>query len=394
MIDSGSSRFVSFGVYAIMPFMMGTQRFICQACGTVYPLDTREWRCACGGLFDLESWPCLDPVQIDTTQPGLWRYHAWLPLASDWKPLTLGEGWTPLVPVEWDGYPVWFKVESLSPTGSFKDRGAAVLVTALRGLGIERVVEDSSGNAGASLAAYAARAGMKCEICVPSTAAGPKIAQMVAYGAEVVQIKGKREYAALAAWAAAAHGTYYASHVYHPYFLAGIGTFSYELWEQRRDIETMALVFPVGNGTFLLGAYRGFQRLHQAGLISRIPTLYGVQAAACAPIAHAFVHDRHSIEPVAIGTTVASGIAIGQPVRGAEVLAVVRATGGAVVSVEEDEIKNTYECLAARGFYVEETAAAAVAALPQLRERLGSASSTVVPLTGHGLKTYQALWQT
>ncbi len=370
---------------------MSVHRLVCQSCGTGYPLDTREWRCACGGLFDLEPWPRLDPARIDPTQPGLWRYRAWLPLDAGWEPLTLGEGNTPLIPAVWDGQPVWFKLESLSPTGSFKDRGAAVLMTALRGLDIGRVVEDSSGNAGASLAAYTARAGIKCEICVPSTAAGPKIAQMVAHGAEVVQIKGKREYAALAAWAAAAHGAYYASHVYHPYFLAGTATFSYELWEQRREVETMALVFPVGNGTLLLGAYRGFQRLLQAGLISHMPTLCGVQAAACAPIAQAFDRGRSTIEPVAVGETVASGIAIGQPVRGAEVLAAVRATGGAVVRVEEEEINIAHRRLAAQGFFVEETAAAAVAALPRLRERLASVSSMVIALTGHGLKTYRAL---
>ncbi len=363
--------------------------FLCATCGQTYPLDSRDWRCACGGLFDLQSWPDFDAASIDTTQEGLWRYRNLLPLDPAWAPVTLGEGNTPLVPVDWDGLSLQFKLESLAPTGSFKDRGAAVLVTALRGLGVERVVEDSSGNAGASLAAYAARASLACEVCVPHTAAGPKVAQMAISGTEVIQIKGKREYAALAAWAAAAHGAYYASHVYSPYFLAGTETMAYELWEQLDRRSPSAVLLPLGNGTLLLGVYHGFQRLYEAGLIAGLPRLFGVQAEACAPIYRAFMEGRDSIEPCELAPTVARSIAIMYPARGAQVLAAVRATGGAIVCAGEEEILAARNQLARRGFYVEETAAAALAALPELGGLLGGSAgeSIVVPLTGHGLKT-------
>jgi threonine synthase len=366
--------------------MSGSNSFICTTCGKNYPLDSTDWRCACGGLFDLQDWPTFDAAQIDPTQPGLWRYRRLLPLDPAWEPVTLGEGSTPLLPLEWAGQDVWFKVESSSPTGSFKDRGASLLATALRGLGIERIVEDSSGNAGASLAAYAARAGIVCDICVPDMATSPKLAQMTAHGAEVIQIKGRREYAALAAWAAAAHGAFYASHVYSPFFLAGVETLAYELWEQLDHTSPEALVLPVGNGTLLLGAYRGFQRLQQAGQIDRLPRLLAVQAAACAPIYQAFCEGQKTVETVVPEPTAASAIAIGRPARGAQILAAVRVTGGAVLSIAEPEIERARNHLARLGFYVENTAAVPVAALSKLPQA-PAGGPLVVLLTGHGLKT-------
>jgi len=366
-----------------------TNAYLCTSCGLTFPLASRDWRCSCGGLFELQNWPAFDPAQIDDSQTGLWRYRNLLPLDPSWQPVSLGEGNTPIIQVDWDGLDLHFKLESLAPTGSFKDRGAAVQVTALQGLAIERVVEDSSGNAGASLTAYAARAGIGCEICVPADAAGPKLAQMTAHGAEVIQIKGRREYAALAAWAAAAHGAYYASHVYSPYFLAGTETIAFELWQQLGRRAPDIVVAPVGNGTLFLGIYRGLERVRQAGLIPRLPRLFAVQAAACAPIYRAFLDGADSVEGQPSASTIASGIAISQPARGAQILAAVRASGGGVVSVGEKAITEARDRLARRGFYVEETSAAALAALPGLRKAgsLSTADLVVVPLTGHGLKT-------
>lgn len=363
--------------------------FVCSACGQSHVLDSRDWRCECGGLLELGIWPAFDTSLLDTSAPGLWRYRSLLPLDPAWDIVTLGEGNTPLVKVDWRGQPLVLKLESLAPTGSFKDRGAAVLVTAMRGLGIKRAVEDSSGNAGASLAAYAAQAGISCEICVPEPTPPPKLAQMASYGAEVIQIKGKREYAALAAWAAAAHGAYYASHVYNPFFLAGMETMAYELWEQLAGRVPAALILPVGNGTLLLGAYRGFRRLLQAGLIGRLPRIFAVQAAACAPIYQAFVEGRDSVQPTASMPTAATAIVVNQPARGAQILAAVRDTGGAVLTVSEEEILQTHGDLACRGFYVEQTSAVAVAGLPQLSDVLPRSGDepVVIPVTAHGLKT-------
>ncbi len=369
--------------------MPSSNVFLCTTCGKTYPLDSRDWRCECGGLFELKDQLPWDPTQIDASQPGQWRYRRMFPLDPAWEPATLGEGDTPLLPLDWQGREIHFKLESMCPTGSFKDRGASVLVTALRGLGVEHVVEDSSGNAGASLAAYSARAGLTCEICVPDTAAGPKLAQIAAYGAEVIQIKGRREYAALAAWAAAAHGAFYASHVYSPFFLAGTETLAYELWEQLGHRAPGALVLPVGNGTLLLGAYHGFRRLHQAGLIATLPRFFAIQVDACAPIYRAFREGRDVVGPVVPAQTVARGIAIKQPARGGQILDAVRATEGAVLTITEGEIEHARNQLARQGFYVEETAAVPVAALKDIP--VSASEPVVVPLTGHGLKTATSL---
>jgi threonine synthase len=265
-----------------------------------------------------------------------------------------------------------------------------VLVTALHGLGIQRVVEASSGNAGVSLAAYTARAGIACELCVPATIDGPKLDLMAAYGADVIEIKGKREYAALAAWAAAAHGAFYASHVYNPFFLVGTETVAYELWEQLGHRAPAGLVLPVGNGILLLGLYRGFRRLHQAGLTDHLPRLFPVQSTACAPIVQAFAQGRETVAPITASPTVTSGIAISQPARGDQILAAIRDTGGAALGVTDDETILARRHLAERGFYVEDTSAVAVAALRHLSslEPAPNDMPLVVLLTGHGLKTY------
>ena len=369
--------------------MTGTISLICTKCGSTYPLDTRDWQCSCGALFALTPWPLFNPAQIDD-EHGLWRYRKLLPVEPSWQPVTLGEGDTPLVQSEWNGHPTYLKMESLQPTGSFKDRGMAVLVTALKGLGIDRIVDESSGNAGASLAAYAARAGIMCDVCVPSDAAGPKLTQMAQHGAEVIEIKGKREYAALAAWAAAAHGAYYASHAYHPFVLAGIETLAYELWEQLGRQAPRAVVVPVGNGTLLLGVYLGFRRLQQAGLIPQAPRMYGVQAAACSPVYQAFVQDRDDVELVRAVPTLATAISIGRPLRSGQILAAVRESGGSMATVTEQEIEQACGELARQGFYVEVSAAVAVAGLPKFADLLSGKGAIVIPLTGHGLKTNQA----
>lgn len=366
--------------------MTQTLALVCTLCGTPYPLDTRDWQCACGGLFDLTPWPALDARQIDAAQQGLWRYRALLPLDPSWEPVTLGEGGTPLVPIDWEGRTVHLKVEGQEPTGAFQDRGAAVLVTALRGMGIQRVVEDSSGNAGVSLAAYAARAGLTCDVCVPSQGVEPKLAQMAAYGAEVIQIKGRREYSALAAWAAAAHGAYYASHVYHPHFLAGVETLAFELWEQLDRQAPEVVVAPVGNGALLLSLYRGFQRLREAHLVERLPRLVGVQAQACAPLVDAFVQGRGAVEAVRAEPTIATGLSIANPARGSQILAAVRASGGSMAAVTEDEIAQAQDELARRGFFVEPTAAVAPAGWTRLAPDFAGSGPVVLPLTGHGLK--------
>jgi threonine synthase len=147
------------------------------------------------------------------------------------------------------------------------------------------------------------------------------------------------------------------------------------------------LIVPTGNGTLFLGIYRGFRRLLEAGLIASMPRLFAVQAAACAPIYQAFLDGAATPEIVAPTPTTASGIAIGKPVRGSQILAAVRATDGAIVAVTEEEIEAAYDRLAQQGFFVERTSATAIAAVRALHDTLPAEGPVIVPLTGHGLKT-------
>ena len=359
----------------------------CSSCRRTYPHDTHKWRCECGGVFEWEGVPGFAQDEIETSDFSLWRYRAMLPVKYEDGIISLGEGFTPLVETQVYGAKIHCKLEFLAPTGSFKDRGTAVLINVLKGLGVKRVVEDSSGNAGASLAAYAARSGIEAEVYVPAYVSPNKLAQITVYGAKLVKVEGTREKTAQAAQEAAAQGAYYASHYYNPFTLEGLKTIAYEIWEQLNYRAPDNLVLPVGQGTLLLGAYRGFKDLLAAGLIERPPRLFAVQAETCAPLYEAFQRELDDAFPIEKGQTVAEGIGIAQPVRGHQILAAVRETGGAVLAVSDDETLRARDQLARRGLYVEPTSAVAIAALLQLRRVIGSEATTVVPLTGSGLKS-------
>lgn len=358
----------------------------CPSCNRAYPLDTRLWRCECGGTFEIAGLPAFDPTTVDSTAAGLWRYRATLPLPDNATPVTLGEVMTPLVETELEGLRFYCKVEYLSPTGSFKDRGTAVLVSVLRALGVTKVVEDSSGNAGASLAAYTARAGIACRIFVPAHASPVKKAQIAAFGAQLVCVPGPRENAARAVQQAARKGAYYASHYYNPFGLAGLRTVAYELWEQLGRQAPANVVLPAGHGTLLLGIYRGFCDLKHSGLIAKLPRLFAVQAQTCAPLHAAFIQGSVEPLPVEEGTTVAEGVRISRPVRGRETLAAVQDTVGQVLAVSDEETLTARDALARRGLYVEPTSAVAIAALARLRSVIRKDETTVVLLTGSGFK--------
>ncbi len=358
---------------------MSEPDFYCPRCRRTYPPDPTRVRCDCGGALDLRGTPALDPARIRRDDFTLWRYRQALPIPPDVPPVTLGEGMTPLVEARWGDRPVFLKCEFLNPTGSFKDRGTTVLVTALAAAGVGHVVEDSSGNAGCSLAAYAARAGIRATIYVPAHASPGKRAQIAAYGAELVTVPGPRSQAARAVLEAAASGAVYASHVYHPLIHAGMKTIAYEIWEQRGGRLPDAVVLPVGHGSLLLGLAQGF-----AELGGRMPRLFGVQAAACAPLATAWEAGAADPLPVPEGETVAEGVRIAVPVRGRAILEAVRAGGGAFLAVTDEEALRARERLAHQGFFVEPTSALAVAALDRLRPHLEG--TVVVILTGSGLK--------
>ena len=358
----------------------------CSNCGRTQPLAFIGWKCpVCRGVLALAEPAVFDPARVAPGEPGVWRYRHTFPLPAEVEPVSLGEGGTPLVKVELAGRTVFVKQEGQNPTGSFKDRGMALTLAGLKEAGVTAAIEDSSGNAGAAFAGYAARAGLQARVFVPAAAAGPKRRQIEAYGAEVVAVDGPRSQAAEAAQAAVAAGAVYASHIYSPLGLAGTATCAFEIWEQLGRAPA-AVILPVGHGTLLLGLWRGFQALRAAGLIETLPRLVAVQALACAPLWAVYVHGRAGLDWATEGATVAEGIRVIQPVRGDAVLAAIRASGGAVLAVEDDAILSARAALARCGLYTEPTGAAGWAALTQNLERL-EADPLVVILTGHGLKS-------
>ncbi|RME07052.1 MAG: pyridoxal-phosphate dependent enzyme [Anaerolineae bacterium] len=316
--------------------------------------------------------------------PGIWRFRPSFEGMGELPPVTLGEGDTPLVWAEVLGEPVAFKLEYLNPTGSFKDRGTAVLVSWLTRRGVGLAVEDSSGNAGASFAAYAARAGIKARIYVPSYASGPKRAQIAAYGADVVSVPGPRSRASQAVQRDAAQGMVYASHAWLPIGLAGFATVAFELVEQLGGAPG-AVICPAGQGSLLLGMARGFEALLAGGSIRRLPRLIGVQAAACAPLAAWWRDGEEAAKQMAEGETLAEGVRIVRPLRPQAVVEAVKRSRGCFVVVAEQDICEGRDQLAARGFYIEPTSAVVWGALARLSEDLPQ--PVVVILTGSGLKT-------
>lgn len=361
-------------------------QLICQTCHQTYPLTEPIWRCECGGLLDIDFHTKFDPVQIAKRPPTLWRYREALPIPVEQEAVTLGEGFTPLLQMTIDGRQVHIKQEQLFPTGSYKDRGAAVLLNHIKGLGINKIVEDSSGNAGAAVAAYAARAGITCHIYVPDSTAVGKLAQIRAYGSQLHKIPGSREDTATAVLEAAQE-TYYASHSWNPFFFQGTKTFAYEICEQLGWQAPTAVVLPAGNGTLLLGAHIGFNDLLKAGVIDRLPQIIAIQAANCAPLAEAFQQGRSHPKTIATEPTQAEGIAIASPIRGHDILDAVRQTNGRFITVSETEISNAWQEIARQGFYIEPTSAATIAGLRRLLPTTAKTDTIVSLFSGHGLKS-------
>jgi threonine synthase len=359
----------------------------CSSCGAVYPVNGRAWVCeACGGLLEIYGAPAFDANQIARGDASVWRYRAFIPLPENAAPISLGEGWTPLIPLAYNQRNIYCKLDFLNPTGSFKDRGATVIVSAVKAFGYARVVEDSSGNAAASLAGYSAYAGLHATIYTPAHASPMKLAQIEVYGAELKKIKGVRENAARAAQDALKQsGAYYASHYYNPFFTAGLQTTAWEIWEQLGHAPDV-VIMPAGHGTNLVGMYRGFVALREANLIPTLPRFIAAQAARVAPVALAY--ERGAAEPARVepAVTIAEGIANSQPVHGAELLRIVRETHGAAVAASEDEIRAARLKLARHGIFVEPTSATAMAVLEKVLPTLPPHETIVVSLTGNGLK--------
>ena len=354
--------------------------------GRTYPLAVPRWRGDDGAPLFLTPLPGLTRGRIDTAERSLWRYRAALPFAPA-APISMGEGLTPLIARTLHGARVRLKCEWMMPTGSFKDRGASVMLSLLRDQGIGHVLEDSSGNGGAAVAGYAAAGGMRATIMTPESTSAGKTVQMRAYGAGMRLIAGSRQDTADAA-VRAADSIFYASHNWHPFFLHGTKTLAYELWEDLGFRAPDNIITPCGAGSNVLGCAIGFDELRRAGEIDRLPRLFAVQPANCGPIAASFLAGTDAEVATPLEPTIAEGTAIAHPIRRREVIAALRESLGGAVLVSEASIARALFDLARTGVYVEPTSAQVVAGLEALLAdgTIRDGETTVLVMTGAGLK--------
>lgn len=360
-------------------------KLICRNCNKEYSFNDVIWRCECGGLLDIIFSSAFPIEEIKKRPHTIWRYREAIPLMDDKNIISFNEGFTPIIPLEFNGRKILIKLDYLFPSGSFKDRGASVLVSKIKELRIDKVVEDSSGNAGAAIAAYCAKAGIRCDIFVPAYTPSGKLTQIEFYGANLLKIPGTRDDTALAALKAA-ENDYYASHYWNPFFFHGTKTFAFEVSEQLGWKAPDSVILPVGSGSLLLGVFIGWTELLNAGIVDRIPKLIGVQAENCAPLAKAFNENLCEVPEIDKKETIAEGISIVVPVRGGQILEVVKSSGGEFITVSEEEIKDALKWSCRKGFYIEPTSAATVAGVNKYLKKSSPDELIVSVFTGHGLK--------
>ncbi len=353
----------------------------CVRCGVKYPSEGTPYRCPqCGGIYD---WVGVFPYQSKNQEmpsAGIWQYQQSFGLPVELSPITLGEGRTPLLPDTVSGQQIYYKMESMNPTGSYKDRASSVLVSFLHSRGVTAAIEDSSGNAGASFAAYAARSMMQAKVFIPASASGPKRRQIEAYGAELVAVNGTRAAATEMVTREAGKGEVYASHAYLPFGLAGIATIAYEIFEQLGKAPG-TVIAPAGHASLVLGILRGFKALQAASLIDHLPVTIAVQSDACAPIWAAF-HNK-SI-PETESPTLAEGVRVLQPVRAEALLKELVRERDQVLAFDDTQIMIAMSELALRGIDIEPTSALVWCALTKSDKKLPE--PIVLVLTGSGLK--------
>ncbi len=376
----------------------------CVSCGSTFPERAALLHCTkCGDGLQLvldvgsKDYGTLARAWVGRDR-GVWRYRELLPVPHD-KAVTLGEGGTALLPITLlakDSPPVsvFVKNEGQNPTGSFKDRGMTVGVTQAVALGRTRVICASTGNTAASLAAYAARAGLEAVVLVPAGGvAQGKLAQAYFEGARVVGLRGSFDDAMAVVVEAAGELDAYVLNSINPYRIEGQKTAAFEVFEQLGSRVPDWLICPVGNGGNLAAYWKGFQELKALGATDRLPRLVGVQAEGAAPIADAVLEGHKEIRPVPRPETVASAIRIGNPANWRKTVRAIRESHGLALKLPDVVIIDAQKRLAREaGVFVEPASAASVAGAIRLAAdgTFGAKDTVVCVCTGHGLKDPEA----
>lgn len=370
-------------------------KLVCSSCKSEFPITEKIWRCPnCGEYLKISY--TVEDIQLTKSMLkertlSMWRYRELLPVLSN-DIITLGEGITPLINFEDSSFPnLKFKLDYINPTGSFKDRGASLSVTRLKAIGVNEIIEETSGNAGSALAAYSAKAGIKCTIYTPAYASVEKIVQMKIFGARVIKVKGSRQNVSKEALKAAAK-VFFASHLWDPFFIHGLKTIAYEIAEQNKWEIPDYVVVPVGSGGLLLGIYHGFKDLYDLGFVNDIPRIIGVQSEKIDPVVKS-LKEKKIITFKKNVKTIAEGIAVAAPVRIRDIIDAIQKTNGTAISIEEDKIIDALIKLARRGLFVEPTSATIYVAIKKMLDMgmIDRHDTIVGILTGSGLKATNSL---
>ncbi|NOZ82168.1 MAG: threonine synthase [Candidatus Micrarchaeota archaeon] len=356
---------------------------VCFECGKKYGVYDDVFRCECGGSLDIKyDYREIRKVilsQFRRAHPHHWKYWMFYPTLDPSGAVSLGEGGTPLIPF---GENLFIKFEGTNPTGSFKDRGSSVEITRAVKTGSKKVVCATTGNMGASVSCYSARAGLKAVIFVPEDVPEQKLAQIKAYGARTVKVKGTYEDAAKRAenyWKK--HGGTYLAGDY-PFRGEGEKSVGFEIADQLNWDPPASLILPVGNGTLLYSVYKAFSELKECGLVRKIPKFFGIQAKGCNPVVRAF--RTGEFRPVEKPKTIADAVRCGNPIDGKKALYAIKKTGGFAEDVTDREIIRAVKNLGRKGIYAEPGGAVAYAGF--LKFRMEIPEPAVCVSTGTGLK--------
>ena len=379
----------------------------CSLCGKEYGPEDVQYTCPADGgnldvVLDYEGIRKKYQVEDITTRTdaSLWRYLPLLPVTDpggEGTPLRAA-GWTPLyqppaLAKTLGMRQLWVKDEGRNPTASFKDRASSVVVARARQIGAEVVVTASTGNAGAALAGMSAAVGQRAVIFAPRTAPPAKVAQLLVYGAQVILVDGNYDSAFdLTIEAANAYGWYCRNTGYNPFTAEGKKTAAFEIWENvilplGDSARPLNVFVSVGDGNIISGIHKGFKDLMALGWLKVMPRIFGIQSDKSAAVANAFFASTETIVPVA-ATTLADSISVDLPRDGVRAVRAATQTGGAYITVPDEEIISAIADLGKVGIFAEPAGSTAYAGLKKaLKEGvIGADEPTLVLNTGNGMK--------
>jgi threonine synthase len=374
----------------------------CINCGTKYDINDIVYFCRkCGDILEVkynfgELAEKLEKSNWRNVPLSVWRYKDFMPVEDMSKIISLNEGGTGLHSCHKLGKKLGLlqlnvKNEGENPTGSFKDRGMTVGVSKANELGAKNVICASTGNTSASLAAYAAKAGMQCTVLIPSgKIAYGKLSQAMIYGAKVLQVRGNfDESLDFVFKIAEKHPSIYLLNSINPFRVEGQKSLGFEICDQLDGEAPDRVVVPVGNAGNISAIWKGFTEYHRLGFIKKLPKMIGIQAAGSAPIAHMIKTGSNEMVPIKTPETLATAIRIGAPVSWKKAVNAIRNSGGTAETVTDDEILEAQKLLArVEGIFVEPASASSIAGLIKLVNSgvIAKDERVVCVTTGHGLK--------